>query len=45
MDFFDKENKFEKMLDKVLLSKDKKKEHEFKEWEEKAKGKHRQHQF
>lgn len=40
-----KEEKLEKMLDRVLMSKDKKIKQEFKEWEEKAKGKHRQHQF
>jgi hypothetical protein len=45
MELTDKDKQFEKMLDKILLSKDKKVQHEFKQWEEKAKGKHRQHQF
>jgi hypothetical protein len=45
MELNDKEKKLESMLDQILMSKDKKIKHEHKKWEEKAKGKHRQHQF
>jgi hypothetical protein len=41
----EKEDKFESMLKFALMQKDQKVIAELKQWEEKAKGKHRSHQF
>jgi hypothetical protein len=40
-----KERQFEQMLKFALLNKNQKHKHEMHKWEEKAKGKYREHQF
>lgn len=42
---FTKEDTLEEKINRVLMSKNQKVKAEYKEWEERAKGKKKQHQF